>query len=439
MIRIVEVTGHTEDYAYRVPIKFGGVALDRVRLQFCRITIEDAQGKRATGQGCMPLGNIWAYPSSVLSYAETLSAMETAFASVSQLYRTCNITGHPIPITHALEGEFPKIALEIHPTMPLLAVLVAASPIDAALHDAFGMLHQCSSYQTYTLDAGDFVGEAYRGQRISDHLYEKPRATMPLYHLVGALDALTDADVSTPVADGLPETLEEWIVREGLTHFKIKLNGSDPTWDYARIVAIDEVVTRMQQKLDVSTWFYSLDFNEKCPSEDALLEILEKLKANLPALYTRVQYIEQPTTRDVFASPAITMHRAAMHKPIVMDESLLNLETLLHARTLGYTGVALKACKGQTQSLLMAVAARQAGMFLCVQDLTCPGLSLIHSAGLAAHLHGIAAIEANARQYCPAASQKYVPYYSGLFETRDGMLKTGQLTGYGLSFPPEGF
>ena len=72
---------------------------------------------------------------------------------------------------------------------------------------------------------------------------------------------------------------------------------------------------------------------------------------------------------------------------------------------MGYTGAALKACKGQSQSLLMAAAAQKYGLFLCVQDLTCPGASLIHSAGLAAHVPGVAAIEANARQYCPAANR----------------------------------
>jgi len=48
---------------------------------------------------------------------------------------------------------------------------------------------------------------------------------------------------------------------------------------------------------------------------------------------------------------------------------------------MGYTGAARKACKGQTQSLLMAAAAHKFGLFLCVQDLTCPGASLLHSAG----------------------------------------------------------
>ena len=99
------------------------------------------------------------------------------------------------------------------------------------------------------------------------------------------------------------------------------------------------------------------------------------------------------------------MHEAAKLRPVVIDESLIDLESLLLAREMGYTGVALKACKGQTQSLLMAAAAQKYGMFLCVQDLTCPGASLIHSVGISAHVPGVAAIEANARQYVPAGER----------------------------------
>ena len=80
------------------------------------------------------------------------------------------------------------------------------------------------------------------------------------------------------------------------------------------------------------------------------------------------------------------MHKAAEIKPVVIDESLVDFESLLLARDLGYTGVALKACKGQTQALLMGAAAQKYNLFLCVQDLTCPGASFLHSAGLAAHI-----------------------------------------------------
>ena len=118
---------------------------------------------------------------------------------------------------------------------------------------------------------------------------------------------------------------------------------------------------------------------------------------------------------------------------MVIDESLTDLESLLLAREMGYTGAALKACKGQSQSLLLAAAARKYGMFLCVQDLTCPGASLIHSAGLAAHVPGVAAIEANARQYCPAANRPWEDRFPGIFRVTNGMMETGCLTGVGLA------
>ena len=89
----------------------------------------------------------------------------------------------------------------------------------------------------------------------------------------------------------------------------------------------------------------------------------------------------QPTARDLNANPQQRVHEASKILPVVIDESLLDLESLLLAREMGYTGVALKACKGQSQALLMAAAAQKEKMFLCVQDLTCPGASLLHSGG----------------------------------------------------------
>jgi hypothetical protein len=127
------------------------------------------------------------------------------------------------------------------------------------------------------------------------------------------------------------------------------------------------------------------------------------------------------------------MHQASKLKPVVIDESLTDLESLLLAREMGYTGAALKACKGQSQALLMAAAAQKFKMFLCVQDLTCPGASLIHSAGLAAHIPGVAAIEANSRQYVPAANKAWEKRFPGVFDVRNGRVNTGLLNRPGLS------
>jgi hypothetical protein len=103
---------------------------------------------------------------------------------------------------------------------------------------------------------------------------------------------------------------------------------------------------------------------------------------------------------------------------------------------MGYTGVALKACKGQSQAMLMAAAAQKFGMFLCVQDLTCPGASLIQSAGIAARVPGNAGIEANARQFVPTANEPLESRFPGLFTIHGGVMKTGQLTGPGLGAVP---
>jgi len=117
---------------------------------------------------------------------------------------------------------------------------------------------------------------------------------------------------------------------------------------------------------------------------------------------------------------------------VVIDESLTGLDMLLLAREMGYTGVALKACKGQSESLLMAAAAQKYKMFRCVQDLTCPGAALVHSVGIAAHVPGVAAIEANAREYVPAANRGWDRRFPGIFIIKDGFIDTAGLDGPGL-------
>jgi len=163
-----------------------------------------------------------------------------------------------------------------------------------------------------------------------------------------------------------------------------------------------------------------------------LIELLNKLRERTPLSFDRVQYVEQPTARDLKSNPQNRMHAAAKLRPVVIDESLTDYESLLLAREMGYTGVALKACKGQSQSLLLGAAARRLGLFLCVQDLTCPGASLIQSASLAAHIPGVSGIEANSRQYCPAANHGWEDRFPGVFQIRAGEMDTSRLCGLGL-------
>jgi L-alanine-DL-glutamate epimerase-like enolase superfamily enzyme len=442
-VRIEAVSYAFEDFLYRTPIKFGGTALDRVTLVNVDCRVRTRAGAAARGFGSMPLGNVWSFPSRRLGYHDTLGAMKALVGRVARITESCTETGHPIDLTWALEPEYHKAAeeatkeLRLAEPIPRLCTLVAASAFDAALHDAFGKAHGLSCYDGYgsefmTHDLGRYLGPEFADQSLDRYVARRPQPRMPLYHLVGALDPIEETDVSRPVGDGLPETLPEWIRFNGLTHLKIKLNGDDLAWDVDRVARIDRVAAATQRERGVETWWYSLDFNERCASVGYLLEFLARVRERTSAGFGRIAYVEQPTARDLAAHRENVMHEAARLRPVVIDESLLDLESLQLARAMGYTGAALKACKGQTQSLLLGAAAQKYGMFLCVQDLTCPGASLIHSAGLAAHVPGVTAIEANARQYVPAANRPWEERFPSLFRVTDGTMATGCLTGPGL-------
>jgi L-alanine-DL-glutamate epimerase-like enolase superfamily enzyme len=420
------------------------VQLDRTTILNVQCGVRTVSGTVARGFGSMPLGNVWSFPSRRVSFETTLYAMKTLAERIADITRACEEPGHPIDLTWRLEPAFMKAAsavtqqLHLAEPIPALCTLVTASPFDAALHDAFGKAHRLNCYQTYgpdfmNHDLGHYLGPQFKGEWLETYISKEPKPSLPVYHLVGALDPLEAGEIRERNHDGRPETLAEWIRTDGVTHLKIKLNGDDLIWDVERVLRVDGVVAEMQRQLGLEQWFYSTDFNERCPHVGYLLQFLRQLRERNPTAFDRVQYIEQPTARDLRADRDNVMHEAARLRPVVIDESLIDLDSLLLARDMGYTGVALKACKGQTQSLLMAAAAQKFGMFLCVQDLTCPGASLIQSAGLAAHVPPVVAIEANARQYVPTANQPWEERFPGIFRITDGTMKTGILRGPGLS------
>jgi L-alanine-DL-glutamate epimerase-like enolase superfamily enzyme len=443
-VKVDEMTFGYEDYLYRTPIKFGGNIVDRVTLLNVNCTVSNRTGKSAKGFGSMPLGNVWAWPSHKHGYDETLAAMKALAAKIQKLTAGYKDYAHPIDINHSLDGEYMKAAVEVEKErklqepIPRLCTLVTATPFDAAIHDAFGKLYGLSCWKTYgpehmTYDLSHYLGPEFKGEYLSKYVLAEPKGRMPLYHLVGAVDPLVDSDIRKRINDGLPETLPEWIRYNGLTNLKIKLNGSDLKWDEDRVLSVDRLTSETQRQRGVTKWVYSLDFNEKCPNVEYLLNFLRQVKERAPEGFARIQYVEQPTARDLRANRQNAMHQAAKLKPVVVDESLDGEAAVDLAREMGYSGAALKACKTQSHAALIGALIQKRKMFVCVQDLTCPGASLVHSAGVAAHVPGVAAIEANARQYVPAANRGWEKRHPGLFIVKDGMMDTSTLGRPGLS------
>jgi L-alanine-DL-glutamate epimerase-like enolase superfamily enzyme len=444
-VRLLEVTSSTQEFAYRTPIKFGGRVVTDVVLLDVTVEVETRDGRRGRGFGSMPMSNVWAWPSQAVPGDSALSAMVDLGHRLARDANDYQGVGHPLEITHDLSGAYQATADEITraaglaESVPRLAQLVSASPLEAAIHDAYGKALEENSYNLLgsefaNRDIASYLNDDFAGEYLDQYTLRHPKARMPLYHLIGALDPLTDGDIETRVNDGLPETLPEWIVADGLTHLKIKLNGDDLDWDVDRVVSIERVAAEAQAGRGCTEWFYSSDFNEKCANVEYVLEFLARVGEQSPNALKRLQYIEQPTSRDLRAHPENKMHEAAKIKPVVIDEALVDFDSLLFSRQLGYSGVALKACKGQSEALLMGAAAQKYELFLCVQDLTCPGASFLHSASLSARIPTVAAIEGNSRQYCPVANEAWADRFPTMFRITDGTLGTAVLDGTGLGF-----
>lgn len=441
-ISIKEISTGTRTYTYRQPMRIAGRVFEDATVLRCEVAVQQAGGrKKTTGIGEMTLENAWAWPSKLPSSMTLMLLLDFAEQLV-KVVTAESLTGDPLQITHRMAFHRDRLAEQfakernLPEPMPKLAVLIAASPLEAAIHDAFGRSvgknsFDCMNSEFLNQDLGAYLGQEFM-QMYPDRFFSiKPKPTMPLYHLVGAHDPLTMVDVRQKLNDGLPETLEEWLRTDGISHLKIKLVGNNIDWDVGRIIEVNRVSDLVANE---RKWRVSLDFNEQCPNEDYVLDLLERIERLSKAAFDRVQYIEQPTPRDLTLRTEMTVHRIARIRPIVIDESLTDFESLMLARQRGYSGLALKTCKGHSECLLMASAAAHFQMFACVQDSTCLGGAFLHSASLASRIPTVAAIEGSGRQYCPTANQEYMKNYGPMFRVRYGTIPTELLDGPGLGF-----
>jgi hypothetical protein len=263
-IRVQEVSTRSQSITYRTPIKFGGrVVVDAVVFDV-EMEVETRDGRRGRGVGSMPMANAWAWPSKVVTGEVALAAMMAFAERLPGRVADLAVVGHPIELSHAWSAVYGALAAEIAAEMnlaepmPILAQLVAGSPVEAAVHDAYGKTLGANAYNLLgpdyvNTDLAHYLSPDFSGEYLDQYTLRTPKPHMPLYHLVGALDPLTPSDVVSPVGDGLPESLGPWITFNGLTHLKIKLNGDDLAWDVERVIAINRVAEEAQAQRGCST------------------------------------------------------------------------------------------------------------------------------------------------------------------------------------------
>lgn len=447
-LRVEHVDLTFTDEKLASPLRLSKGTIDEITYVTATITARTRGGAVVQGIGAILLSDVWAFPGTDFTHAQKDEAMR-ALCRALAAWLPNDDWGDPLEKGMRLEEALGCVAQEaarvargadepdraaVPVALPRLAQLICLAPFDAALHDAWGRawgrpVFACYDGDTLNRDLGAYLGQTFAGRYPGEFL-GKPRTTLRVQHVVGLGDPLGTlpqhggylAGHAGPM--GLPGDLVAWILRDGVSAFKLKTRGQDPAEDAARLVETYRTACAALKRMgmDRRRLRLSVDPNEGCPDPAILVEMLDRLAQDAPEVLAALDYIEQPTGRDL-AAYTFTLHEVAARVPVIIDESLESLAILPHLAEQGWSGLAVKTCKGHTHALLAYCWAKQHNQTVTLQDLTNVGYALVHSANLCAHLElSFDYFECNQRQYLPHAQPALRATYPAYFAVEAGAL-----------------
>ncbi len=397
----------------RLPFRFGVVTLTECPQAFARVRIELPGGQSAWGTAAELMAPKWFDKNLELSNEDNFDQLRDVLRLAREAYLSdsspATAFGH-----FARHHDAHRLAGAALGYNPLLTSYGPAL-LDRAVLDALCRAKNTSFYVATGSNLpgiGDTRAE-FSGLGMDGFLAGlAPSASIEARHTVGLVDAITTAELTQRVDDGLPESFEEVVQFYGHRYFKLKVAGNIQA-DLARLGAIAAVLDRLD-----APYFISLDGNEQYADVAGVAELLAGMRA-LPALarlHASILFIEQPIARKL--ALAADLRGVHLGKPVIIDESDGELDTFVQARARGYAGVSSKTCKGFYKSILNAARCaawnREEGMqryFMSAEDLTTQaGLSVQQDLALV-NLLGIAHVERNGHHYVngmaavPAAEQ----------------------------------
>jgi hypothetical protein len=458
-VKVVHACCGIRNVFARMPFRFGVVTMRAAPLLTLAVEIEDSAGRRATGYAADFLAYRWFDKRPEKSLADNCRDLLASVDEAQGLYLDAANEGYdtPFALWRATYPEIERRALARD--FNRLGASFGASMLERSVIDALGRMTDQPFAALVRgglgIDLGSLCAEL-RGREISGLVPKPPLERLHVRHTVGLVDPIIAADRrEAAVDDGLPETLEDYLVRDGIRYLKIKVSGQLDA-DLARLQAIAAVLDHRDRAFHIS-----LDGNEQYRQPDDFLDLVARIKATpaLARLYEQIMFIEQPLDRAVALDPAVKPALSALsrEKPVIIDEADGWLTAFREAIDLGYRGTSHKNCKGIYKSLhnlaLAALRNEQTDrpeLFLSAEDLSNVPVVALQADLAAVALLGISHVERNGHHYFrglghlgEAEKADALARHPDLYERRgdevflritDGMLNCASLQVPGMGF-----
>jgi len=399
--RIAEIELLETPVVLRMPFRFGIVTLRKCFQAFVRVRIETSDGKSAWGATAEMIAPKWFDKNPNLTDDENFEQERDVLRIATQAY--LSDTSSDTAFGHFIRHHDTHLKVCASKGYNPLLASYGNALIDKAVLDALCRIRHMSFYQVMQSNlVGMHDGHSqFSGIDFSAFLNQlRPATHIHARHTVGLVDAITAADITEPVNDGLPETLEQVVEHYGHRYYKLKVCGQLDK-DIARLTAIASVLDRIQ-----APYFASLDGNEQYKNAEEVAELLSTMRAT-PALHRMVNsimFVEQPISRAHALDTDLSHMNLGL--PVIMDESDGTLDAFVKAKGKGYSGISSKTCKGIYKSFLNAARCQQWNtegntrhFFMSGEDLTVQAGLCIQQDLALVNLLGITHVERNGHHY----------------------------------------
>jgi len=446
----------------RIPFRYGSACMTKCPQALLEVTVETSEGiSRGWAADCLP--PLWFDKTPGKTFRQQVDEMLGVIDEGQQILT--QRLERPSPLFPAWHDAYSAIqqsaaARNLTPLLASFGLSMSERAVMDALCRARQLpFHRALQENVFCIQAGA-VHKQLEGVEPKTWIASQPANNIAVRHTVGLGDPLTTADVADDerLNDGLPQTLEEYVERNGIRYFKIKVsNQLEHDLDRLRkIIAILE--NRLGQDYHVT-----LDGNEQYKSADELNELIDRLRTDeFQSFFKRVLVLEQPLERRIAldAEHAAGIRALGDEVPVIIDESDGELDSFARAVELGYRGVSSKNCKGPFKSILNAgliwqLNEDQQRYVMTGEDLCCVGVVSVQADLCLVSTLGLTHVERNGHHFHPgltylpesqraAAMKAHGDFYHQQGQTigpriANGEFQIGSLhqTGFGFNWQPD--